>query len=745
MEMVVEEGDIETLMDDSDVCEAKCKRLVALVRKTEENEVSDYMGTMLDVNTLVYDLIISDQSRCRLNFKDNSTPIPTCYVCKALDEIGTVKMADKVESERILLEAIAVSEGCFGEKHPAAFHYRVKLLLLYENWDCRRFHSPSLLLRIVFLASQVLPDAKAADLVAELQQEDLANSGQCIWLQGSSQGPFVGISARQFSALSIRDDASWDSPRNIWGIISAVVARVGRTFDESCLEFEPLFEMILKHGPSCVDGSSYFWMTIFISVINDMWGAIQNLKDLISNSTSEIFPGLTAIKSTLEELVCTKGRYELEKRPVTVGNDESCLEKGDISSLGPHQSKFDDLSKLKGPLGDITELGLVLAEISLGQLAKAEHSNVLPSFVLMESCHIHQLLCDAARLNNSTLIPKLKAQFGNLRFEGDDASFMNLLNGDGPVSDWEGDQPLNLAIHGGHYPTVEALLDAGADPDGAKSGLFPIDTAAENCNDEIVRLLIKKGARRSSSSFRVDVLRVLVESSDKIYYAEWVKNFLGDDNVFFVLFYIGVLGEWEEYEFLDVVSGRARAQLKLLKTQTPRSGEPFLRSILNQSQRNELQEFLDEEDSSGRGLELILDVLTGVHVEQQARRILRTALFGFAEEMEEILDPPEISEFPTLHTLVSRNAPNALSVFLALGPNLTAIDTKGNTALHVAASLDRVTCARQLLKFGIDIIAENKDGKTAYQIAFENGYKEIREEMTLFFKDFHIDLLLATA
>lgn len=41
---------IETVMDDSDACKAKCERLVALVRKTEETEVSDYMGTMLDVN-----------------------------------------------------------------------------------------------------------------------------------------------------------------------------------------------------------------------------------------------------------------------------------------------------------------------------------------------------------------------------------------------------------------------------------------------------------------------------------------------------------------------------------------------------------------------------------------------------------------------------------------------------------------------------------------------------------------------
>jgi ankyrin repeat protein len=162
---------------------------------------------------------------------------------------------------------------------------------------------------------------------------------------------------------------------------------------------------------------------------------------------------------------------------------------------------------------------------------------------------------------------------------------------------------------------------------------------------------------------------------------------------------------------------------------------------VTESERSELQYFFDHEDRTGRGLELILDVLTGVHVEQQARKILRTALFGSTEAMNEILDPPKMSESPSLHTLVSRNAPDALDVFLELGPNLAALDTQGNSALHVAATWNRVTCARQLLEFGIDVYTENKDGKTAYQIALENGYKEIGKEIALFSGGFNLNLL----
>jgi hypothetical protein len=749
MEEIVEEGDIETVVDDSDACKTKCERLVALVRKTEETEVSDYIGTMLDVNTLVYELVNSDQSRSQLSFKHSSTPIPTCYVCIALNEIGTKEMANKVESERILLEAIAVCEGCFGEQHVAAFHYRVKLFFLCDGWSCRVDEVRGLLLRIMLLASRAFPAANASDLMAELLQEDLADDRECMWLQGSSRAPFASTSSRQFSALSIRDDETWDSPRNIWDIISAVIARLGPN-DGDLSDFEPSLEMILNHGPSSMDGSSYFWIAIFFSVSHKMWGVLYNLKDLISNITSETFPGSTAIKLSLENLVYNDNDYgyRLKEQPVTVGIDESGLERGDSSSLDPHQSKFDDLSKLKGSLKNLEELRLVLAEVSLGQLAESEGSKVLPNAECMGSWVIYNLLRDAVEVGNYTLIPKLEAQFGNVIFAGDDASFLNLLDGDGPVSDWGVDQPLGLAIRHGHYLTVEALLDAGADPDGATNrDDLPIEIAANSHKLDIVRLLIKRGAGGSNPFSRVQVLRTLMFLSDKGYYAEFLKNTSDNDNLFSLLSYIGLFGAFEEYELLDIVSGRAREQLKSLRDKTPRSGEPFLRSVLTELERRELQDFLDETDclgeehSTGRGLELILDVLTGVHIEQQARGILKTALFGSTEAMNNILDPPEISESPTLHTLVSVNAPNALGVFLELRPNLAILDTKGNSALHVAATWNRITCARQLLEFGINAYTKNKNGKTAYQIAFENGYKEILVEIALFSRGFILDPL----
>jgi ankyrin repeat protein len=80
---------------------------------------------------------------------------------------------------------------------------------------------------------------------------------------------------------------------------------------------------------------------------------------------------------------------------------------------------------------------------------------------------------------------------------------------------------------------------------------------------------------------------------------------------------------------------------------------------------------------------------------------------------------------------VSRNAPNALGVFLELGPNLEASDEHGNTALHFAAARNRLDCARQLLKHGININRENMSGETALQIAVSAGHTEISEEIRM--------------
>jgi hypothetical protein len=732
MEEIIEEADVDPVPDES-----KYERLIELVRETEKTEISDYMGTMSEVNSLVYDLVTSDESRSHVIIKDRSVTIPACYVCRALEVIGTNNMAAKVESERVLLEAIAVSEGCFGEKHRGAFHFRVKLFLLCEHWGCRAGSTCGLLLQVMLLALENVPSGKVPDLLSNLPDfleiPDPTESARCSWFQGSSRGSSLSTSSQQLSTLSIQDDTVRHSPRTIWGMISVIIDRLGlSSAEDPHLEFEPILELILDQGPNTTNGSSYFWMTTFILAMHGMWGAIYRSKAIIENAASESLPGSTALKSCLKDLIQSKSTfltYRLQERAAAVADDEFGLEKeGYGSLLVPHRPKFDDITKLKGPLNNLEELGLVLAEVSLAELERSDCSHAFPIFPAMISVFkMYNLLCRAARLGSSTLITKLSERFGNITLE-DDVSFINLLDISGSVPEWADESPLYLAISSGYYLTVEALLNAGADPDGPDEWeSAPLNLAADAGHDDIVELLIRRGA---TMFYPGDpILKCMIGSSDQELHARFLEDLLEYwyNEMRPLLISMALVGKFERYELLDIVSEAIRKNLASKRNKPPW----FLRSILNEYDREYLFDFLNDDEDTGRGLELILNVLTGIYIEQQARIVFKTALFGAPEALNEMLQPTKTSECPTLHTLVSRNAPNALSVFLDFDPNLAALDSQGNTALHIAAAGNRVACARQLLKLKIDVDVENNDGQTARQIAVEKGHTEISEEIDL--------------
>jgi ankyrin repeat protein len=471
-------------------------------------------------------------------------------------------------------------------------------------------------------------------------------------------------------------------------------------------------------------------MAIFISAVSGMWGAIYNSKMCIANGVSEsLLPGSIAIKLSLEKLL--QNPYRLEQSSITVTNGEPHLETADSSSLDKHQSKFDDISKLNGVLGNLEELSLVLAEVSLRELEKSDNSQAFPSLhAMLDASTMYDILDIAARLGNSVLITHLGKHFRNATWKGYCVSWTDLLNLDGEVADWGVDGVLNLAASAGHYLTVDALLDAGADPGGAYNcDETPVELAAERGHDEIVRLLIKRGASSGYAPCSVPVLTYIIDSSDQELHSKWLETVSGDGPMLSLLYCVALVGGSEKYEALDIVSQAIRKQLKSGANSTPISGESPLLSILDPDDRDSLSRFLIEQDESGRGLELVLNALTGVHIEQQARGILRTALFGSTEEMDEMLDPTESPESPTLHTLVSRNAPNALGIFLDFGPNLAATDNDGNTALHLAATHNRIDCAQYLLRFKIDVDAKNCWGETALQISVRTGNVEISEEI----------------
>jgi len=726
---IIEDGEVTADTDDSNVCKIKYERLIELVRKTEETRISDYMGAMSEVNSLVYDLITSDQSKSQVIVQEDPALLPECHVCMALKVIGNEDMAAKVESERVLLEAIAITEGRFGEEHRGAYHFRVKLFLLYENWDCRADSTCSLLLRIMLLTLHNVPTGKAPDLITDLLElPDSAEPVRCAWLQGSSRAQSLDASSHQLSALSIRDNKWGDSPRKAWSILSAITNQAGRIDSESEGELASFLGLILDQGPGSADGSSYFWIAIFISAVSSNWGAICRAKTFIGNAASDHVPGSNAIKSSLEQLL--ENPYRLEPSAAPGVEREPCSELSDGASLAKGQSKFDNISLLKAPLENLEELRVVLAEVSLWELDRSGHRQAFSKIKIISDYDMYNLLSDASQLGNSTLIQKLGKYFQNATFSWD-TSFSDILNFEGEVAEWApGEPPLHLAVSAGHYLTVDALLNAGADPDGPEGWDHPpLGVAAEHGHDDVVRLLIRRGANVYVDDL---ILSIVFRASDQELHEMCLEAIDEYDAMRFWLCSMVFVGQYERYGVLDMVSKLIGEQLST-RDKNPSSGKPVLNHILDPSERAELRHFLDE-DNSGRGLELILDVLTGVHIEQQARGILKTALFGYTDAINAMLNPNEASEFPSMHTLVSRNAPNALGVFLELGPNLAALDTQGNTSLHVAAARNRIVCAQQLLQSGIDVDFKNNDGETAFEIAVRAGHLDI-ENLIVSYRD----------
>ncbi|ETS03714.1 ankyrin, partial [Trichoderma reesei RUT C-30] len=69
-----------------------------------------------------------------------------------------------------------------------------------------------------------------------------------------------------------------------------------------------------------------------------------------------------------------------------------------------------------------------------------------------------------------------------------------------------------------------------------------------------------------------------------------------------------------------------------------------------------------------------------------------------------------------LAMLVIENKPDLIKVIMRLGTDPDHKDADGRTALHIAAYLGRLDCAKTLLSAGADINAVEYSGKTPLQV-----------------------------
>jgi ankyrin repeat protein len=713
-------------------CETNVTRLIELIRKTEETTDIDYMGSMSEVNSLVYDLITSDHASCEAISEERALFIPKCYICKALEEIGTDSMAEKVESERVLLEAIAVSEGRLGEDHSASFHFRVKLFLLYNDWSCRMRSTGNLLARLIEVALLKSQTKSESDTLSALIQSDtFPEPEHCAWFQDVAKDPAREISSSTsshlMSTLSIRGDSIRESPRRLMEAASAIARRMGGIVLDESNSWGPIFDSIFNLGLESADGPSYFWISTFTLAVSKKWELIFNSRYLISNAAIERgLPGSTSLKSSVERLL--SGPYRLDTSAETAAPAEFPPENCGLPLAGKH-TKFDDITKLEGPLTNLEQLRVVLAEVALREIERSCDPGALDILqYTLRAVNVYDTICDAARIGCSYFITLFGKNFGNFTF-GSYYPWKDILNLEDEFGKFGFSQvPLAIAAEGGHQRCVEALINVGADVDGeddSEVGKRPIELAADAGHGDIVRLLIENGA----TSDHERVLMCIVNSSDQEFHECWVERSLSHNDWQSLLKMVMLCGEKEEYELYDILSERLRTNFRRLENE---SGKPAIQALDSDlGFYSALDEVLDLTDDNDRGLELLLDTLTGVHIEQQARPILRTLLDEFEIAKNEAIQVDESSGSPILHALVCRNAPNALGVFLGLGPNINLTDVHDNTALHIAASRNRIACARLLLQSGTNVHAENADGETALQICIRKEHAAVAEEIMM--------------
>ena len=692
----------------------KLTQLVALLKDSEEKINCHYAQTMLEVNSLVYELVSADERRFDELLNDtNHSP---CHICNGLKIIGKLRMEQKVESERLLLEAIAVSEGRFGEHHLYSFHLMLNLLLLYSDWGCR---GPEELLDQILKASYqaVNTRSKSVVLICMANEIDWKNIPQIAYwcsLGSAISSPVLAESAGpvleygSFEALTIdegKNQKSWQ------GLLDLTVAT-----HCSWSQIISVFELILPLCHMSTNDLPCIWIAAFsmasISDSDSIFKWKHKLSDAAAQSSSPSSAILKASLDCLETLDRLKN-FTKESRLCTASstNQKELLHEESHGSL---QSADILVRPIKTP----EELMVVLAEVALDEIVKSDAFQNAGTFVRFVDFDLFELIESAIRLGHFRLITLLKKLLTDPKFELE-WELAELLNSDGGWDDFlslSGVSLLCSAVKSGHIHVVKALLDAGARVNGPENRVpSPLSVALYAKQLEIARLLIEEGARVG-----VDETAMIIKSINSDLFKAWMENVFRAPN-WKVIFY--GISRMSQNEYLDVLLRQTRNKIDSMTNNSTRDMGLFEEEPLSYGRR-ELSRCVAEKND--RGLQLLLYSLFGLYPERAVTSVLGDAIVPLTARPSGKLKEVDLeSKSPILHILVSKDAPKGLSIFLALGPSLTTRDVYGNTALHLAAYYDRIACATELLRAGINTLATDALGQTAFQIASQNGHQEM--------------------
>jgi palmitoyltransferase len=94
---------------------------------------------------------------------------------------------------------------------------------------------------------------------------------------------------------------------------------------------------------------------------------------------------------------------------------------------------------------------------------------------------------------------------------------------------------------------------------------------------------------------------------------------------------------------------------------------------------------------------------------------------------ETIIDIPSEHGITPLHYACINGSKNAVDILLDLGANINAVDNDGNNCLHYAVNSKNISLLKKLLVRGADKNIRNKKGQLPYDLAINNGYKNIAD------------------
>lgn len=677
-----------------ETCETKLTKLVQLIKDSEEIGNVDYTQTMLEVNSLVYDLVTEDEPKFDALFEETlDESHQTCYICSGLRKIGDDQMMQKVESERLLLEAIAVSMGRFGEDHNATLHFRYNLLVLYQDWSCREEDIPALLTQIVEVAlRRTFAGTNSLPLLHLINSKYCGELPYSCRFHGAEDYPtWLGCLFSMLHGLSIpSDEERQNIQENLWSMAKDFGTL--SLYDDRMKPTLPLLDLILRLNLTISNAlrSVHFWTAVFLLAIGQYREPIFTSRHIISNAVTQTFLSCTiTLRASLDQ-----------------------------SAIIPSQQAESELS---------FELAMALVEVSLEEIEIIGDSGMVGSTSeLVDWWKILHVLEGAAEHGNSRVITLLTKHFKDSGSNWGH-NWECILNHDGEVFEYgfeSANAPLCIAAKAGCEPAVRALIDAGADVDGPRGAdITPLELAFEASHHSIVRLLIEEGARGGYEG-----MVYVIDSSDRKLHDLWMERIFFEDDWYIIFNAVVHIAQAEKYDLYDMLYEKIRSKLEEGEDKSDSKHGLSLLAAKMKKFSSELNDILWEctADDSGRGLELILNSLTGCHVEQQVRRILGEVFLEMTRSPPREL--PKVDESsPILHLLVSQNAPSALSVFLDLGADTKVTDEQDNTALHIAASRNRIACARLLLQHGIEVEAENALGQTALHVADQHEYRAFVE------------------